>query len=177
MRDQGMSRMRPPLKRTGLAAGLALALGACASGPDREEAGRLGWLAGCWRSEDGLKEERWSYPLGGVMFGHAATLRAEDGALVSYEQSRIDLRPAQAIYAAYPNGVGPVAFTEPAPATADGDDDRDDDDAPPSVVFENAAHDYPQRIVYARPERDELTATVSRLDGSDPVAYSWRRCE
>ena len=43
-----------------------------------------------------------------------------------------------------------------------------------SATFENAAHDYPQRITYAR-DGDTLTATISLLDGSKARRWVYRR--
>jgi len=106
-------------------------------------------------------------PRGGLMFGYATTMQA--GKLAFFEQSRIDLRNARAAYTASPEGQRPVVFTEPAPnpvALV----------APDTISFENAEHDYPQRITY-RKTRDGLAATISRLDGSRPTQYAWERCE
>ena len=43
-----------------------------------------------------------------------------------------------------------------------------------SVSFENPAHDFPQRIRYER-SGDTLTATLSKLDGSEPQVFTFRR--
>jgi hypothetical protein len=146
------------------------ALAACATGP-REDAGRLGFMVGCWQSKpdaDGrVNKEVWSAPQGGIMFGWATATRG--GELVSFEQSRIDVRGARATYTASPEGQRPVVFTEAAPdplALA----------PPNSVRFENPDHDYPQRIFY-RADGGDLVATISRIDGSRPGEYAWERCE
>lgn len=143
---------------------VALALGACASNP-KMDPGRLPFLVGCWQSMDSVNKEVWSYPEGGIMFGYATTTR--DGAMTTWEQSRIDIRPSRATYTASPEGQRPVTFIEApnaggtVPAT--------------SVVFENGDHDYPQRIEY-RQTKEGLAATISKLDGSRPVQYAWQRC-
>lgn len=143
---------------------VALALGACASNP-KMDPGRLPFLVGCWQSMDSANKEVWSYPEGGIMFGYATTTR--DGAMTTWEQSRIDIRPSRATYTASPEGQRPVTFIEApnaggtVPAT--------------SVVFENGDHDYPQRIEY-RQTKEGLAATISKLDGSRPVQYAWQRC-
>ena len=143
------------------------ALAACATGP-QEAPGRLGFMVGCWQSKpdaDGrVNKEVWSAPQGGIMFGWAtATLGSQ---LASFEQSRIDLRGTRAAYTASPEGQRPVIFTEAAPDPA----------APRNAVrFENAEHDYPQRIFY-RANGSDLVATISKLDGSRPVEYAWSRC-
>ena len=140
----------------------ALALGACSSGPTPEQLGRLGFMVGCWASADGANQEIWSMPRGGLMFGYATTMQG--GKLAFFEQSRIDIRNARAAYTASPDGQRPVVFTEPAAATPD------------VVVFENAEHDYPQRITY-RKTKSGLAATISRLDGSRPTQYAWGPCK
>jgi hypothetical protein len=149
----------------GLAASLGLlALGACASGPDAAASGPLAWMTGCWISADGANTETWSAPRGGLMFGHAVTMK--DGAVQFFEQSRIDLRKPRATYTASPDGQRPITFTQPdAPVAAD------------AVSFENAEHDYPQRIAYRSTGRNSLVATISLLDGSRPTNYSWTRCD
>jgi hypothetical protein len=149
----------------------AAALAACSSGPDPAELGRLGFMVGCWQSnpdaQGRVNKEVWSTPQGGLMFGWATAIQG--GKVISFEQTRIDLRTQRATYIASPEGQRPVVFTEAAPdpvALA----------APNSIRFENGEHDYPQRIVYRQPKKGELAATISRLDNSRPVNYAWVEC-
>jgi hypothetical protein len=122
----------------------------------------LGWLAGQWVREEGDRwtEESWTAPRGGVMLGHSRSGRG-DG-LREFEFLRVqagaDGVPA---YIAQPGGRAPVAF---ALVRRDAS----------SATFENAAHDYPQRIHYAR-TGDTLTATISLIDGSKPMRWAFRR--
>lgn len=148
------------------AAAVCLALAACASNP-KQDPGRFGFMLGCWQSADGVNKEVWSYPEGGIMFGYATTTR--EGAVTTWEQSRIDLRTSRSTYTASPEGQRPVTFTEKAP---------DPTAALPatSVTFENGDHDYPQRIAYRQTEQG-LAATISKLDGSRPFEYAWARCK
>jgi len=149
----------------------AAALAACSSGPDPAELGRLGFMVGCWQSladaQGRVNKEVWSAPQGGLMFGRDTA--TQNGQIVSFEQTRIDLRGPRPAYIASPEGQRPVIFTEatPDPAALA---------APNSVRFENAEHDFPQRIFYRQPKQGELTATISRLDGSRPVNYAWVEC-
>ena len=147
------------------AAALGIALAACASSPKRD-LGRLGFMVGCWKSADGVNLEVWSPPEGGLMFGYATTTRNAE--LATFEQSRIDTRPSRAIYVASPEGQRPVVFTETRDPLALV--------APNTVTFENAEHDYPQRITY-RATEDGLTANISKIDGSRPAGYAWARCK
>jgi len=153
------------LKLVSLATVALVALGACASGPKRD-LGRLAFMVGCWKSADGVNLEVWSPPEGGLMFGYATTTR--NGTLATFEQSRIDTRQSLAQYVASPEGQRPVVFLEKRDPLALV--------APNTVTFENGDHDYPQRITYRGTDKG-LTANISLLDGSRPVAYAWERCE
>jgi len=122
----------------------------------------LGWLAGDWVSEaDGRwTEESWASPRGAMMIGYSRSGRGE--ALREFEFLRIAAGEGGALaYLAQPQGRAPVAF----PLTKH--------DAT-SATFENAAHDYPQRIAYAR-SGDTLTATISKIDGSKARSWTYRR--
>ncbi len=122
----------------------------------------LGWLAGDWVSEaDGRwTEESWAPPRGGVMLGHSRSGRGE--VLREYEFIRIARGDDGALaYIAMPQGGAPVAFRLVRQDAA-------------SATFENAAHDYPQRIAYVR-GGDTLTATISAIDGSKPRTWTYRR--
>lgn len=122
----------------------------------------LGWLAGEWvdEGEGRWTEESWTAPRGGVMLGVSRSGRGE--ALREFEFIRIAAGENGTIsYIAMPQGGAPVAFRLV----------RHD---PVSAAFENAAHDYPQRIAYVR-DGDTLTATISAIDGSRPRRWTYRR--
>ncbi|MBB6426622.1 DUF6265 family protein [Sphingopyxis sp. JAI128] len=122
----------------------------------------LGWLAGDWASEaDGRwTEESWTAPRGGVMLGHSRSGRGEE--LREYEFIRIAADGDGVIaYIAMPQGGAPVAFRLVRQEVS-------------SAIFENPAHDYPQRIAYVR-DGDTLTATISAIDGSKPRRWTYRR--
>jgi hypothetical protein len=141
------------------AAGLAALLAAASPAATVDD---LGWLAGQWASEaDGRwTEESWTAPRGGVMLGVSRSGRGD--ALREYEFIRIAAGDDGALaYIAQPQGGAPVVF---ALVWHDGN----------SATFENAAHDYPQRIAYAR-DGDTLTATISAIDGSKARRWTYRR--
>jgi len=122
----------------------------------------LAWLAGDWVSEaDGRwTEESWTAPRGGVMLGHSRSGRGDS--LREFEFIRIAAGDDGALaYIAMPQGGAPVAFRLVRHDKA-------------SATFENAAHDYPQRIAYAR-SGDTLTATISAIDGSKARSWTYRR--
>lgn len=127
----------------------------------------LAWMAGSWSAETpdrgnggGWTEEYWMVPRGGVMLG--ASRSGKGGALREFEYLRIESgADGTPTYVAQPGGRSPVAF-------------RLVQHAATSATFENAAHDYPQRIRYVR-EGDTLTATISAIDGSKAMRWVYRR--
>ncbi|MDO9363837.1 MAG: DUF6265 family protein [Sphingopyxis sp.] len=142
-----------------LVASLALVLVAASPAATVDD---LGWLAGQWASEaDGRwTEESWSAPRGGVMIGYSRAGRG-DG-LREFEFLRIAAGEDGGLaYLAQPQGQAPVAFRLVRRDAA-------------SATFENGAHDYPQRIAYAR-SGDTLTATISAIDGSKARSWTYNR--
>ena len=142
-----------------LAAGLALLLVAASPAAKIDD---FAWLAGQWVSEAEGRwtEESWAAPRGGVMLGHSRSGRGD--ALREFEFLRIAAGPdGVPAYIAQPGGRAPVAFTLVRYDAT-------------SATFENAAHDYPQRIAYAR-SGDTLTATISKIDGSKARSWTYRR--
>lgn len=132
---------------------LALAL-AC-GGPARAAAiDTFGWLAGCWAGErtgmgagDAPRrfEEHWMAPRAGVMLGMSRTTRGETFA--DHEFMRIQQDGASLVFHAQPRGAAPTVFRA---ARIDGD----------GAVFENAAHDFPQRVIYRRAPDGSLAARI-----------------
>ena len=121
----------------------------------------LAWLGGLWESGPSpWIEERWDEPRGGTLIGHAR-FGMEDKAL-GFEFFRVQAgEDGVLVYHAQPEGRPAVPFRL---AAAEGT----------SVSFENPAHDFPQRIRYER-SGDTLTATLSKLDGSEPQVFTFRR--
>lgn len=140
-------------------AGAALLLMAQTSPPRADE---LGWLAGRWLAESNGRwtEENWSAPRAGVMLGHSRSGRGE--ALREFEFLRLAADADGALaYFAQPGGRPPIAFRLVASEGM-------------SVTFENPRHDFPQRIRYVR-NGESLTATISLIDGSNAMSWSFRR--
>lgn len=98
---------------------------------------RLAWLTGSWQfTRDGRTvEEHWIAPAGGSMLAVNRTVAGDR--TVAFEFLQIRSAPAGLAYIAQPNGRPPTVF----PLKRMSDDE---------VVFENPAHDFPQRIVYRR---------------------------
>ena len=142
-------------------AGLALLLMGQAAPPVR--VAELGWMSGQWQTDggnDGWAEESWSDARGGVMLGFSRTVTGDR--LREFEFLRIQAgADGVPLYLAQPAGQPPVAFRLAAHDAT-------------SATFDNPQHDFPQRIVYRR-QGDTLVATISALDGSNAMSWTYRR--
>lgn len=147
--------------RRGLAVVLVLA-SVAASLPPPASAGvdGLAWMTGHWEmlGENRHVEEVWLAPEGGILLGVSRTVR--DGRAVAFEFLRIEARGDDVFYVAAPQGAPPTDFRL---VTAEGT----------RAVFENPAHDFPQRIEYRR-DGEDLVARISALDESAARASEWR---
>ena len=118
------------------------------------------WMTGAWERIEGEKwaDEFWTPPKAGIMIGASRSGYGEK--LGFWEHMRI-VREADGKLAfwAISGDQKPVRF-------AAGRSDQKE------VVFENPAHDYPQRIRYWRMDR-KLNAQISLLDGSKVVDFSF----
>lgn len=127
---------------------------------------RLAWLQGCWTSPAGggdrVVDEQWMGPRGGTMMGMSRTVVG--GTLREYELVLIRTMPSGLVYEAHPSGQKSATF--PAKEQTDA-----------SIVFEDLAHDFPQRIGYRRESADSITAWIEGTnDGrSRKVEYPYRR--
>ena len=112
----------------------------CGTKPAPVAASRLEgiqWLAGCWWSgnERRVVEEQWMGGLGGLMLGMGRTTNRVDYRVIEYEQTMIAEQGESLVYTARPSGQPEATFT--AIELTDS-----------TVVFENAEHDFPQRVGY-----------------------------
>ena len=108
----------------------------------------LAWLTGCWSRMDAEagSGEQWTTAAGGTMLGVSRTVR--EGRTVEYEF--VIIRAAAdgtTVYQAHPSGQASAEFR----LSREGDRE---------VVFENATHDFPQRVGY-------------RLAGDDTSLTAW----
>ena len=108
---------------------------------------RVAWLQGCWHTSSShrIVEEQWTAPRGRSMLGVARTLRGDS--LVEYELVVVRERAGVLTYQAHPSGQASAVFT--AQRVSDS-----------LVVFENAVHDFPQRVGYHRVRSDSLLAWI-----------------
>lgn len=136
------------IKRNAASLGLTLACLCPTAMAEPADLQRLSWLAGCWAQGAGEpgSVEHWLPPAGGLMLGLSRIVR--QGRTVEYEFLRIQLdAEGRAVYTARPSTQPEASFT------ASSLDDAE-------VVFENPAHDFPQRISYRRQGADALLARI-----------------
>jgi hypothetical protein len=106
------------------------------------------FAAGCWQAVAGdtTMEEQWSRPAGGVMLGTARVVSG--GRTVFTEFVEVREKP-EGLVMTVALGIGKpsTSFTRIAAAANE-------------VVFENRAHDFPQRVRYRNDGKDALFARV-----------------
>lgn len=120
----------------------------------------LEWMSGTWVGESarGKVSETWLGPGNGLMV--AANLSTFAGGRRTFEFLRIAQTPEGISYFASPGGRPPVEF-------------KLKESGEKRAVFENAAHDFPQRILYWR----EGEALVARIEGEikgEKKQQEWR---
>ena len=118
------------------------------------------WMVGTWSETKGgtTTREMWMPPLDGAMSGLTQTNAG--GRLVSVEAASITIEPAGVTFTARPQGQAPTAFVlKPGKAG--------------EAVFENPAHDFPQRVIYRRCGQDLCARIEGAMDGK-PQAMDWR---
>ena len=116
-------------------------------------------MSGSWEGTAGKAsiEEHWTPAAGGTLFGVSRTIAG--GKTVAFEFLRIEARADGIFYVAQPGGRPPTDFKL---IKLEGQ----------SVMFENLAHDFPQRIIYRKNADETLDARVEgerngQLSGQD----------
>ena len=129
------------------------------------QAARLAWMEGRWGGNvDGTDmEEQWSSPAGSALIGMHKDVKL--GKMTSFEFLRIEATPQEGlVYYASPRSapVTPFYLLELG--------DR-------RVVFENKAHDFPQRILYWLDAAGGLHARIEgTLKGSiEAEEWAWTK--
>jgi hypothetical protein len=123
---------------------------------------RFGWLAGDWKEDVAGRwtTEHWQAQPDGTMAGTGSS--GHDRIVKESEAMTITRDGDVAVFTALPKDAqAPTPFREVAHGAQD-------------VTFENAAHDYPQRIRYWR-EGEALLAETSLSDGSKPMRWRYTR--
>ena len=113
---------------------------------------RAGWLAGCWelRAPNRVTLEMWMPPLGDMMLGASRT--TVGAATSEFEQLKLKVEGEKLVYVAAPSGQAETSFASISIADT-------------LIVFENTAHDFPQRIIYRRRGADSI---IARIEGPGP---------
>lgn len=113
----------------------------------------LSWISGCWETSDEGRTttERWGKATDNLMVGTSQTVKGTKS--VAFEYLRIVSGANGLSYVALPsNAKEPTAFAA-IKVTAN------------EVVFENAKHDFPQRIIYRLDKADSLFARIEGKQG------------
>jgi len=121
----------------------------------------LAWLAGGWGgSQDGVAtEEHWTSAAGDGLIGMHKDVK--DGKMISFEFLRIDIDAQGRIcYLAMPDGAPATSFCAAEIAEK-------------RVVFENRAHDFPQRILYWLDSGGKLHARIEGPPGAGDGDQEW----
>jgi hypothetical protein len=134
---------------------LMLAEAAAASSP------MPAFLTGCWIMQDGERtaEECWTRGNAGIMIGSGRTWKAET--IDNWEWMRIERGvDGRLSFFASPKGAPQTGF-KAAKVT-----DQE-------VLFENAGHDYPQRVRYWKTDAG-IAAEIAKADGSNAIRYDFK---
>ncbi len=118
----------------------------------------LAWISGCWEniSEGRTTIERWGKATDNLMLGTSQTVKGTKS--VAFEYLRVMGTASGLSYVALPsNAKEPTAFAA-IKVTAN------------EVVFENAKHDFPQRIIYRQDKADSLFARIEGKQGEKEMA-------
>jgi hypothetical protein len=115
------------------------------------DASALSWMAGCWRQESSgrIVDEMWMAPRGDGMLGMSRTVAK--GRIVEHEFLQIRVQDGRLAYIARPSGQPEATFTAKTVGARE-------------VIFENLAHDFPQRIIYRLQSDGNLAA---RIEGTE----------
>jgi hypothetical protein len=127
---------------------------------------RLDWIAGCWKraSADTRVEEHWMAPAGGTMLGMGRTVRG--GKTTEYEFLQIRDVNGTLAYVARPSGQAEATFPLKTLTARE-------------IVFEDPAHDFPQRVIYRRNEDGSITARIEGTMNGQPrgMDFPYTRCQ
>ena len=117
------------------------------------------FMSGSWSLAAGgvVVEEHWTDARGDLMVGMNRTTKQKGKA--AFEFLRIEKRDGKVAYVAMPGGKEPTVFPLKTLSSS-------------RVIFENLAHDFPQRIIYWR-DKERLCARVEGAMGGKPAGEEW----
>ncbi len=123
----------------------------------------VAFIAGCWEinkpERQSLTNEQWMSPVGGAMIGMARSVR--NGKMGSYEYLRIVQDETGIHYIAKPSQSKSETSFKLVKWAAN------------EAVFENPAHDFPQRIIYKLAGTDTLTARIEGTMNGKPTGMDF----
>lgn len=133
----------------------------CALPKSNTDIAALSWLAGNWvqTGKAITVRERWSGPYGGVLLGLGVT--TQDDIAKSFEFFRIAKTPTGLSYFASPNASPPTEFKAIEICAG-------------KIVFENKAHDFPQRVIYTKGAQGTLSARIEGTIKGKLESEDWR---
>jgi hypothetical protein len=135
-----------------LACTVLTALACTGAGAAPDPVARLAWLQGCWVASTGAEAgsgEQWMAAAGGTILGTSRTIRK--GVTKEWEFLQIrEVEGGKLAYIAMPSGRAPTTFTLLRETDTE-------------WVFENLAHDFPQRIIYRREGSKLLHARIEGM--------------
>ena len=123
----------------------------------------VAWIAGCWELDRNGRHvtESWLPPEGGTMMGVSRTVSGSR--TVEWEFLIIREGKAALEYVAKPSGQAEATFTASRASAGE-------------VVFENAAHDFPQKIHYTRDGNTLMAAIEGPMNGqSRRIEFPYRK--
>jgi len=131
---------------------VAMVVSASGAGAQTVSIKDVAWLQGCWEMREGdrVVEERWMPPRAGSMLGIGRTTRGDK--LIEHEFVVLTERDGRLAYEAHPSGQATATFLS-KPITGR------------EVVFEDPAHDFPQRVGYRSTGPGQLLAWVEGTSG------------
>jgi len=138
----------------------AMLAAAALSADAASDVAKLSWMAGGWVQDrdGGVVQETWLAPRDGVMAGVSQTNRP--GRKPFVEHMTISAEAAGVTFTALLPGQPPTAFVR----IGSGENE---------AVFENKAHDFPQRVFYRRCGED-LCAGIEGVVKGEPKREEWR---
>ncbi len=132
-----------------------------ASSVSAQEIDKLAWMAGTWtQNKDGeIVQEAWLGPRGKMMTAVNLTTSTKRGA--TFEFLRIVEGASGLSYLASPGGKAPVEFKLKTLGEK-------------RVVFENLAHDFPQRVIYWMEADGAMKARIEGEIQGKARVMEWR---
>ncbi len=125
----------------------------------------VSWLTGCWGGDmkSGRYEECWTAPSGNFMQGAASLVKKDKVSMreaMTIEKEGNDIVMYVLGYGdkLKPDDQGTIGFKLTRSSKTE-------------LVFENPAHDYPQRIVYSKNKKGGIIARIEMLDGTNPISF------